>query len=349
MATAKQVYKFSQTLKVLYVEDDAKLQSTTKVLFESFFKLVDIAADGIEGLKKYNDNEYDIIITDINMPNMDGTEMIAKINEINPEQKIIALSSYNESDILIELMQKGISSFILKPINKENILNILYPVCRDAYEQRENIELYKTLNEERELLKEKIKQLELQNNATDVKHQQLGQLIKEKNDGYSETLINEYFEKDEDEGCENVVFIKEDCDELNELFDEMPELMVQYSTSNNMQNIHKVIDDLTKVSSILLRYTPFLDTLSKSFNDLAVTIEDNIDYFASLFKTSADDLFMLWDAVSIDMDLYLKRFSVESMAMKNIHHIHTPTSLSIQQIITIISPQDLNSGEIDFF
>ena len=68
-----------------------------------------------------------------------------------------------------------------------------------------------------------------------------------------------------------------------------------------------------------------------------------------MYKEDPDNAIMLFDAVSLDMERYIERFSVESMAMKNIHHIHHPTSLSIQQIIGMISPENIDEGEMEFF
>lgn len=349
MITAKQVYYFSRPLHVLYVEDDSNLRADMSALFESFFERIDTAVDGVDGLEKYNNHPYDIVITDINMPRMNGIEMAAKIHEMNPEQKIIAVSAHDESDILINLIQTGISSFILKPVQQQSILNILYPVCRDAHAQRDNIELYRVLNEERAKLKENIRLLEAQINATNIKHSQLGELMGKRDDGVSDQLINDYFAKDEDEGDENVLFLKDDCDEMREMFNEMPERMMQYTLTHNPDYILEVVNSLSKVSSILLHYTPFLDALAKSFSDLAIAIQENLERFGSMFESNPEGMLMLWDAVNIDMERYMDRFSLESMAMKNIHHIHNPTSLSIRQIITLICPEEVETEEIEFF
>jgi hypothetical protein len=74
-----------------------------------------------------------------------------------------------------------------------------------------------------------------------------------------------------------------------------------------------------------------------------------MDSFIALFECNHDHILMLFDAISIDLDRYMKRFSVESMAMKNIHHIHQPTSISIQQVIGLIHPDDMDCGDIEFF
>lgn len=349
MFTALQVLYFSQSLRILYVEDDQSIRESMQSIFESLFQHIDYAVDGIDGLKYYNKNEYDIVITDLNMPRMNGIEMIEKIHEINPEQKIIAISANDASTILIDLIQKGVNGFLVKPIDQQQILNIFYPICRDAHAQKENISLYDTLSEERKKLQSKIKELEAQNNATLVKHQQVGELLEMCDTGKKLDLIEGYFEKDEDEGRDNVLFIKDDGDELIDLFNEMPEQMMEYLNTGNIERIHEVSHSLLKVSSILLHYSPFLDTLATSFSELGVCIREDIEMFTQMVNSSSDHVFMLWDAINLDMMRYIKRFSRESMAMKNIHHIHTPTSLSIQQIIVLIRPPDPEEGAIEFF
>ncbi len=356
MISAKQLYETSSKLQVLYVEDDELLKQETGMLLESLFGKVDYACDGLDGLEKFHSNLYDVIITDINMPRMNGIEMIEKIREINPEQKVLGISAHSESDILVSLIRAGVTSFILKPIIQQDVLNTLFPVCRDAYAQQLNIQLFEELNderaklsEEREKLKQHIKLLEAQTHATDTKHAQVEELLQKCAPQQEAPLLKDYFEKDEDEGEENVVFLKDDCDEMMEMFDEMPELMLQYNLNRDIENVHKVILDLKKIASILLHYTPFLDPLAKSFDDLAITIEENIDAFTEMFGSNPDNALMVWDAVSIDMERYMRRFTEESMAMKNIHHIHHPTTLSIQQIITMVCPPDEDEGDIEFF
>lgn len=349
MFSSSQVYYFSKSLRVLYVEDDLSMRESVQSILEQFFKYIDYAVDGIDGLVHYKKNQYDIVITDITMPRMNGIEMIKKIHEIDPEQKIIAMSANDESETLIKLIQNGVNGFLLKPVEQQQILNAFYPICRDAHAQKENIVLCDTLSEERKNLQSKIKELESHNNATLVKHQQIGELLEMCDTNKKSDLIEEYFAKDEDDGVNNVLFSKEDCDELSDLFNEMPELMMEYLTTGNIEKIHNLSQSLIKVSSVLLHYSPFLDTLALSFDKLGICIKDDIDGFSQMFHLSSDHMFMLWDAINLDMGRYVKRFSKESMAMKNIHHIHNPTSLSIQQIILLISPQDVDVQEIEFF
>ena len=180
MHTAKELVKYTKKLSVLYVEDDEALRKGTLSLFKVFFDDIDTACDGVDGLEKYNDKMYDLIITDINMPRMNGIDMVTKIKEINTEQKVVAISAHNESKILIDLIQAGVTSFLLKPMVQEEVINILYSICRDAYNQILNIELVHELNEKNEELQKKIKALESRNNTIDIKHSQIENLLQQK-------------------------------------------------------------------------------------------------------------------------------------------------------------------------
>jgi CheY-like chemotaxis protein len=349
MITTKNVYKFSSKLHVLYVEDDVKLREETVLLLEPFFEKLHIAVDGIDGLDKYNRHFYDIIITDINMPRMNGIEMIRHMREINPDQKVIAISAHNESEILINLIRSGISSFILKPIMHQDLLNILYPVCRDADAQKSNIELFEMLNIERGRLKKQIRLLEAQVNTVSVKHQQVETLLAHSQLQILEPLLNDYFASDEDEGVENVLFNHDDCEEMAEILNEIPELLGRFYDEQDLELIKSAGLQFGKVANILLHYTPFLDPLAHSMEELSLTIVQNMDTFVALYQSNPDNILALFDSISIDMDRYMKRFSIESMAMKNIHHIHQPTSISIKQVIGLILPEAMEEGEIEFF
>ena len=68
--------EFSKTARVLYVEDDLKLKEETVGVLSIFFDNIDTATDGLEGFKHFQNKKYDLIITGIDMPNMNGIEMI---------------------------------------------------------------------------------------------------------------------------------------------------------------------------------------------------------------------------------------------------------------------------------
>lgn len=126
------VFELTKNLNVLYIEDDINFARETTEVLEDFFKSVDCAVDGEEGLQiykeYYNRNQafYDIVITDISMPKMDGLALIQNIYTINKDQSIIVVSAHNNSDNLMELVNIGIEQFLLKPLEFEKVLITLY-------------------------------------------------------------------------------------------------------------------------------------------------------------------------------------------------------------------------------
>jgi len=181
MITIKDVQNYSKQLSVLYVEDNEQVRAETTEIFKLLFAKVDTAGNGFEGIEKYNHETYDIVITDINMPRLNGIEMISQIREINPEQKIIAISAHDEPEILIDMMRRGVSTFLLKPINLEEMIRIIYPVCRDASAQNVNAELFEELNQERIKYKHIVEKLLTHLRTVEIKNSQMGKLYAQNN------------------------------------------------------------------------------------------------------------------------------------------------------------------------
>ncbi len=133
----KEVSKYTKNLSVLYVEDEISLLEETASFLEDFFYKVDTAENGLVAFNKYNeyyDREskyYDLVVTDINMPVMDGMDLIRDIYSINKIQPVIVVSAYSESSKLIQMIQAGVNNFLMKPINPEEFMIMLYRVSKD--------------------------------------------------------------------------------------------------------------------------------------------------------------------------------------------------------------------------
>ncbi|MBF7071167.1 response regulator transcription factor [Aliarcobacter butzleri] len=113
-----------KTLKVLIVEDEIKLANLIKVSIKELFFKVNIAKDGIEGLKKFQSFKPDIIISDITMPNLDGLEMCQRIRE-ESNIPIIILSAYSQKEKLLKAIDLGINKYFIKPFDIEEFLEYL--------------------------------------------------------------------------------------------------------------------------------------------------------------------------------------------------------------------------------
>jgi DNA-binding response OmpR family regulator len=129
------LYDETKNLDLLFVEDYAELRENSIEILDNYFAYCEGAVDGKAGLEQYSayykkkKKYFDLIITDIKMPEMDGITLVEEIYKINPQQPIIVLSAHHESEYLLTLINIGIEQFITKPIDHDNMLSILYKVC----------------------------------------------------------------------------------------------------------------------------------------------------------------------------------------------------------------------------
>jgi PAS domain S-box-containing protein len=125
--------QYGRDMRVLYVEDDTLIRENNKELLLSFFPFVQTAVNGREGLEVYEKSSFDLVVSDILMPEMNGIQMIEKIKSINPHQSIIVTSACEESNYLLELINLGIGRFILKPIKTEQMIDVLLNVAENIF------------------------------------------------------------------------------------------------------------------------------------------------------------------------------------------------------------------------
>ncbi|WP_415251057.1 response regulator transcription factor [Sulfurimonas sp.] len=132
MLDYNELYDLTKELKVLYVEDDIDFQKETVELLKYFFESVDIANNGEDAIEKYtcfyekNEKYYDIVLTDINMPKLDGVELSKYIYLQNIDQSIVVISAHNESHYLINLINIGVEHFLMKPIDYNKIFEVIH-------------------------------------------------------------------------------------------------------------------------------------------------------------------------------------------------------------------------------
>jgi len=147
MTYLKKLKSISSDISILYVEDDETLRNSVEQYLKLIFDSIDCASDGQEGLQLFEKNSYDIIITDIQMPRMNGIELIKRIKEQIPDQEIIITTAFSEVPYLLEAIALGASSYLVKPIDFDLINQNLYKIVDKINKFREN-ERYKTSLEE---------------------------------------------------------------------------------------------------------------------------------------------------------------------------------------------------------
>ena len=95
------------------------------IYFKRRFRDVYLAADGAEGLEKFREYRPDLVVTDIEMPKLDGLEMSKEIRKISPDTPIILTTAYNEDAQVEEGKRIGVSAYLLKPVDYADLDGVI--------------------------------------------------------------------------------------------------------------------------------------------------------------------------------------------------------------------------------
>jgi len=111
--------------KILIIEDEAAIRRVlAKILSEeSDTYVVEDAEDGIQGLEKIKNNDYDLVLCDIKMPKMDGVEVLEEVKKIKPEIPMVMISGHGDMETAIQTMRLGAFDYISKPPDLNRLLN----------------------------------------------------------------------------------------------------------------------------------------------------------------------------------------------------------------------------------
>lgn len=130
--------------KMIVVDDEylARIGIKETIDWESFgITIVDTAVNGKDALEKIEQNKPDIIISDIKMPVMDGTELVAALYERNYDGVIIMLSGYNDFEYAKATLEKGVFKYLLKPVDNDELVSVVLQAVEKLNKQRK-IEKY---------------------------------------------------------------------------------------------------------------------------------------------------------------------------------------------------------------
>jgi DNA-binding response OmpR family regulator len=125
-------------ISVLIAEDYEPVRDGLKNVLSNYFHDIALASDGKEALELYDikDGAYDIIISDVEMPYMNGVDLSKEIYKRNPHQQILIISAHKDSDNLIEFVNMGVNRFISKPIDTNELIKTLLDVTKSLKEPK---------------------------------------------------------------------------------------------------------------------------------------------------------------------------------------------------------------------
>ncbi len=132
--------------RVLIIDDNKSLVDMIKEYFNEHadIKITQEAYDGVEGITviEKKQDEYDIILLDLIMPNKDGISVLEYMNEKGIDKKVIVLTSYNTQDMIRKVSELGVSYFILKPFELSDLEKRITEVSEGVKYGGESIDLY---------------------------------------------------------------------------------------------------------------------------------------------------------------------------------------------------------------
>lgn len=144
MLNSKELLAYTKGLSIFFVEDHDDLRDNTRDILKTFFGHVDSAKNGEEAIRKYKEyytkesKYYDIILSDIQMPRLNGVELVESIYSINPDQIVIIISAYDDTKYLLPLINLGIEQFIKKPIDYQELLKVLLRAAKKVAPRTNN-------------------------------------------------------------------------------------------------------------------------------------------------------------------------------------------------------------------
>jgi two-component system, NtrC family, response regulator PilR len=136
-----------QAIKILIVDDDRNLRKMLAFVLDKEGYQVEEAISGLEALKKLKGRNFDLVISDIRMPDLNGIELLKKIKTHDQDLPVIMITAYATTDDAIEAMKLGAEDYITKPFNLDELKIIINKSLHKKSIERENVELKEKLSD----------------------------------------------------------------------------------------------------------------------------------------------------------------------------------------------------------
>ena len=241
------MFDFTKALKeckILYCEDRDDIRKTFSIMLKGKADNIMYAEDGEIGLQMYNENMPDMIITDVEMPNKDGLEMIYEIRKTNPDIPIMITTSREDQGCMLDSIDIGVDKFIVKPVRKDMLLLSLHKMLKSLDDKRMADEYEK----EKELLR-------IKKNTKDIITQLTGtftepiMILQYERVKYINKAFEEFF------GAKNIESLYEDsnfidtllekkdgyCASVKEFSLDTPDENKIYTNINNTKKVFQVV------------------------------------------------------------------------------------------------------------
>lgn len=144
-----------KNIDVLYVEDDADTREELIYFLKDKVRNLYVGKNGEEGLDLFNRKNPDFIITDIQMPILNGIEMIEKIRENDKNIPVLVITAFNDTNYLFEAIKLNVGYYLTKPLNLISLVETLGKVAKNISLEKQNKEVLNTLKQYKDIVDER--------------------------------------------------------------------------------------------------------------------------------------------------------------------------------------------------
>lgn len=123
-------------ITLLYVEDDAETAASMKVILEDYFQNVLVAYTAMQALKLFQKYDIDIVLSDIELPDFSGLELVDKLKRINEKLVVIMFSAYDERDYLLKAIDVSVCGYLIKPFHLERFDQTIARCMKNFHEMK---------------------------------------------------------------------------------------------------------------------------------------------------------------------------------------------------------------------
>lgn len=338
--------EYANKYSILYVEDSKTARKSMRDVLSIFFKDIKIAQDGLHGLKSFQKFSPNIIITDINMPNMNGLELIEEVQKIDSEVSFIILTGFTENKHLLKALELGINKYLIKPINENKLIDVLYQSVYDLEFKYQ----FERMKEERELLNltmDLSPVLTVLEKSGDVKYMNNSFLDFLGYENHEEfTSSHRYLYEILDDLDSNIIFKN---------YDEYLANILNYEKNENKVSIKKK-DKTYHIFKVIYKFYPHTDTLVSFFTDID-NIEEKtkeliklseVDTLTNIYNKYAFDkyfeiIYSKFRAKKID-DVSIVLINIDNLDTVNESYGRNTTDKIIHSVASFIK-QNLYNGE----
>lgn len=155
MKDKKELLKYLKNITVLYVEDDKNTREELEFFLNNRVDKLYVGTNGEEGVELFKKHQPDLIISDIQMPVLNGIDMVKKIKEINPNIPVVLITAFNDSDYLFKAIQLNISNYLTKPLNLNQLIDVTATIAKSIFLEKENQEIFNTLSQYKDIVDER--------------------------------------------------------------------------------------------------------------------------------------------------------------------------------------------------